>query len=218
MKNSQGLALLLTLAVFCLLGTSRALAADPQRLSFTKVFPGSSPAYVSITVERTGTVAYKEALDEDPETFQLEEDFTATIFDLAEKLNHFKNPLESGLKVANMGQKTLRWESGAEKHEAKFNYSLDENARLLQDWFERIGESERLFATLRRAARYDKLGVNDAVLKIEIALNQKRLVGVEQFLPLLDRVAKNDTYLHMARDRAERLADTFRTTAKPKTP
>ena len=46
--------------------------------------------------------------------------------------------------------------------------------------------------------------------------DRKRLVGVERFLPLLDRVAKNDTYLHMARERAAALADVFRN-PKPKT-
>ena len=51
------------------------------------------------------------------------------IFDLADKLDHFKRPLESGLKVAKTGDKTFRWENGAEAGEAKFNYSLDENAK-----------------------------------------------------------------------------------------
>ena len=32
-----------------------------------------------------------------------------------------------------MGVKTFRWEDGAESSEAKFNYSLDENAKTLQD-------------------------------------------------------------------------------------
>ena len=34
------------------------------------------------------------------------------MFDLAEKLDQFKHPIESGLKVANMGTKTFRFEDG----------------------------------------------------------------------------------------------------------
>ena len=187
--------------------------ADLARVSYSKVFPGSEPAYMAVTVDQDGAVTYREAKDEEPETFKLEADAVKAIFDLAEKLDHFKRPLESGLKVAKTGDKTFRWESGTQLSEAKFNYSLDENARLLQDWFERISESERAMMNLRRAIRFDKLGVNDAVLRVDTAWSQKRLVGREQFLPLLDRVAKNESFINMARDRAGRLADTLRAAA-----
>ena len=187
-----------------------ALAADAPRVSYTKSFPGSDPAYMAITVDQDGATTYREAKDEDPETFKLEPDMVQAIFDLADKLDHFKRPLESGLKVARTGDKTFRWESGAETSEAKFNYSQDPNANLLQDWFERISESERAMMNLRRAIRFDKLGVNDAVLRVDTAWSQKRLVGREQFLPLLDRIAKNETFVNLARDRAARLADALR--------
>jgi hypothetical protein len=191
-------------------GAGLVLAADVPRVSYTKIFPGSDPAYMAIVVDQNGAVTYREAKDEEPETFKLEAEPLQAIFDLAEKLGHFKRPLESGLKVAKTGDKTFRWENGAESGEAKFNYSLDENAKLLQDWFERISESERALMNLRRAIRFDKLGVNDAVLRVDTAWSQKRLLGHAQFLPLLDRVAKNEGFVNIARDRAARLADTLR--------
>jgi len=192
-----------------------ALGADQPRVTFTKVFPGSDPAYMATTVDKDGAVTYRETKDEEPETFKLEPDMVQAIFDLADKLDHFKRPLESGLKVARTGDKTFRWENGADVAEAKFNYSADENARLLQDWFERISETERAMMNLRRAIRFDKLGVNDAVLRVDTAWSQKRLVGREQFLPLLDRVAKNEGFVNLARDRAARLAGELRA-ANPK--
>lgn len=193
-----------------LLAAASALAGAP-RIVYTKSFPGSMPAYVWISVEKDGSATYKEA-DDDPNPVKLQLDArdAAAIFDLADKLEHFEQPLESGLKVANMGIKTFRWEDGSEKREVKFNYSLDENARLLQDWFEKITETEQRFFTLERAVKYDKLGVNDALLQLHILWDQKRVVAPQQFLPLLDRVAKNDSYLHMARERAALLADAFR--------
>ena len=187
-----------------------AAAADVPRISYTKIFPGSDPAYMATTIDRNGAVTYRETKDEEPEMFQMEADAVKAIFDLAEKLDHFKKPLESGLKVAKTGDKTFRWENGAETNEAKFNYSLDENAKTLQDWFERVSESERALMLLRRNIRFDKLGVNDAVLRVDAAWSQKRLVGREQFLPLLDRVAKNETFINLARERAARLATTMR--------
>jgi len=185
-------------------------AADVPRISYTKIFPGSDPAYMATTIDRNGAVTYRETKDEEPEMFQMEADAVKAVFDLADKLDHFKRPLESGLKVAKTGDKTFRWENGAEASETKFNYSLDENAKTLQDWFERISESERALMLLRRNIRFDKLGVNDAVLRIDAAWTQKRLVGREQFLPLLDRVAKNETFINLARERAARLATTMR--------
>ncbi len=191
-----------------------ACAADTPRVAFTKSFPGSDPAYMAVTVDKDGAVTYREAKDEDPETFKLEAEMVNEIFSLADKLDRFKRPLESGLKVAKTGDKTFRWEDGPETREVKFNYSTDESARLLQDWFERISESERAMMNLRRAIRFDKLGVNDAVLRIDTAWSQKRLVGREQFLPLLDRVAKNETFVNLARDRAAHLAEALRAAGK----
>lgn len=58
--------------------------------------------------------------------------------------------------------------------------------------------------------KYDKLGVQDALILVEAASDEKRLVTPEQFLPLLDRIVKNDSYLHMARERAAAFADQIR--------
>jgi hypothetical protein len=190
-------------------------AQSGSRIVYTKSFPGSVPAYIAISVDSSGATVYNESKDEDnAEKLQLERDVTNSIFELAAKLDHFKRPLESGLKVANMGAKTYRWESGAEAHETTFNYSQDENARLLQDWFERITESERAYLELDRATKHDRLGVHQAMLQIVSLWENKRLVGTEHMLPLLDRVAKNEAFINMARERAAAVAAAIR--AKPK--
>jgi hypothetical protein len=190
-------------------------AQSNSRILYTKSFPGSVPAYVAITVESTGATIYNESKDEDDAIkLNLERDVTSSIFDLAAKLDHFKRQLESGLKVANLGAKTYRWENGAEAFQTTFNYSQDESARLLQDWFERITESERAYLELDRATKHDKLGVHQAMLQIVSLWENKRLVGTEQMLPLLDRVAKNEAFINMARDRAAAVAAAIR--ARPK--
>jgi hypothetical protein len=114
-----------------------------------------------------------------------------------------------------MGVKTLRWETGDEKTEVKFNYSLDESAKILWDGFERITESERLLIVLRRAMRHDKLGVNDAVMNVQESWDRKRLAAADQFLPLLDQIARNDVFMHMSRERAAQIAEAIRATMKP---
>jgi hypothetical protein len=189
--------------------------ADGPRLSYSRAFPGANPPWFEITVEKTGAAQYKEdPKDEDPLKFQLTSSESSQIFELAGKLDHFSRKLESGLKVANMGMKTLRYEADGHVSEAKFNYSENPDARALADAFESIAATERSLMVLDRAVRFDKLGVQEAILKIEILRDQKRLIAADQFLPLLDRVVKNENFLHMARERAAGLADWIR--AQPK--
>jgi hypothetical protein len=185
-----------------------------ETVFYSKHFPGSVPAYVSVEVSRDGSAVYKEAPDDDnPVEFKMSASEIEQIFSLADKLEHFKRPLESGLKVARMGEKTFRFVDGDEKHEVKFNFSLDPDARSLADHFERVTETQQLLFLLEKSVRFDKLGVNNALLQVEAAWDRKRIVGPERFLPLLDRVAKNGSYLNMARERASALAQAFRNPA-----
>jgi hypothetical protein len=173
----------------------------------SKSFPGSVPAYSEVRIDADGNVEYREdPKDEDPLKFQISADDRKTIWELVQKLDHFKRPLESGLKVAHMGDKTFRWE----KTEVTFNYSQDEDAKALLEWYENICETERDFIALETAAKYDKLGVENALLQLEISLDKKHLVAPKQMLPMLDRIAKNEGFLHMARSRAANMADWIR--------
>ncbi|HVW08354.1 MAG TPA: hypothetical protein VHC90_07215 [Bryobacteraceae bacterium] len=190
------------------------LAQAAPRLVFMKSFPGSVPPYVEISVEKDGSVVYKEAPDDNnPISIHLAQTDADAMFALADKLNHFAGPLEANAKVAFMGKKTFRYEdpAGTEKpHQAEFNYSADPNAQALLDWFERIGESERDYIELERTVKYDKLGVQNALLQMQETHNQNRLIAPQQFLPLLDRVVKNESYMNIARERAAAFAQEFR--------
>jgi len=166
---------------------------------------------VAITVERDGQVTYQEAKDDDnPIHIQLDSSMAQELFDLAEKLGRFQRPIESGLKIANLGTKTFRFEEGAEHHEVQFNYSEDTNAQALLDHFERITETEQHFVNIDRTAHFEKLGVNDVLLQMQVTWEHNRLVAPEQFLPLLDRIAKNESYLHISRERAAAIAEAIR--------
>ena len=187
---------------------------DGPRLFFSRSFPGSVPAYMQVTLDRNGGAEYREAADDDqPLKFRLPESDTEELFGLAGKLDNFSRPLESPVKVAFMGTKTFRFEDGERRSEVKFNYTEDASARLLLSWFERMVESAGLRIELERAAKYDHLGVVKAVLQLQESMENKRVVAPEQFLPMLDRIARNETYMHTARERAAELADAIR---KPK--
>lgn len=187
------------------------LAGDAPKLFYSREFPGSMPPYIQVVVDQTGAAEYREAVDDNlPLKFQLSDMDSKTVFDLAEKLDHFKAPLEAPIKVAFMGTKTFRWTDGDQKSEVKFNYTADANGQALLDWFERMAESAQHRIDVERAAKYDHLGVFKALLQLEAAMEAGRVVSPGQYLPVLDRIVKNENYMHTARARASEIEEMIR--------
>jgi hypothetical protein len=191
-------------------------AGDAARLVLIKSFPNSVPAYTQVVLDRAGNAEYREAVDDDlPLKFKLTESEAQEIFGLVDKLDRFQRPLESQLKVAFMGTKTFRYEDGDKSSEVKFNYSEDPTAQALLDWFERMAESAQRRIDLERTAKYDRLGVFKSLSQLEEALGRKRLVAADQYLPMLDRISKNESYMHTARARAAEIAEAIRGAKQP---
>jgi hypothetical protein len=192
-----------------------AISLGAQTLTFTKEFPGSKPAYVFVSVSKKGALEYKEAPNDDqPVDAQLPDKDAALLFDMAARLNYFSDPLESGLKVANTGKKTFRYDDGQGKITEKiFNYSTNPVAQQLLDRFENIAATERAYIMLDQTSRFDKLGVNDALAQIESLWLARQLVAPLQFIALFNKVASHESYMHLARDRAARLRDEFKAAA-----
>ncbi len=194
------------LLAFCI-----AAAAAVPKLTYTKDFPGSDPAWLSVAVDRSGALEYKESpKDNQPVQAHLSQTDAQALFSMAEKLNYFKSPLESGLKVANTGKKTFRYESetGAPT-QVTFNYSINVTAQQLLDRFEQIAATERAYLDLDRTVHYDPLGVNDALAQIEALWLNKQLAVPQQFVPLFTRIATHQSFMHLVRARAARLKDEF---------
>lgn len=192
-----------------------AISLGAQTLTFTKEFPGSKPAYTYISLAKNGKFEYKEAPnDPQPLDAQLPDKDAAQLFDMASQLDYFHSPLESGLKVANTGKKTFRYDDGQGKiTETVFNYSVNPIAQRLLDRFENVAATERAYIMLDETSRFDKLGVNDALAQIEALWLNKQLAAPLQFLPLLHKVASHESYMHLARERAARLNDEFKASA-----
>jgi hypothetical protein len=195
-------------ALFVLTCGPSALFSQTARLTFIKEFPNSQPAYVYITVDKSGHVEYKEAAEDKPIVAALKPTEAEKAFSLAEQAGWFKTPIESGLKVANMGKKTFRYEpeSGAAS-ESVFNYSTQVPVQQLLTWFENLSSTEQAWMDLDRTVHFDHLGVNDALAQVESLWLRKELMAPEQFLPLLKRIIKQESIMHLARDRAARLKD-----------
>jgi hypothetical protein len=194
-----------------LLAIASCVGAAPAKLTFTKSFPGSVPAYVSLQIDKSGALVYKEAIaDEQPIKAQIPESDVTVLFDLAQHLEFFKSPIESGLKVANTGKKTFRYEGEDGKAtEVIFNYSTIEAAQQLLDRFENIAATERAWIDLDRTVHFDHLGINDSLAQVESLWLAKQLMAPAQFIPLLNRIISRESIMHLARERAARLKDEF---------
>ncbi len=184
--------------------------AQEGTIFYSKSFPKSKPEYMEIVLQASGEAIYKESAEDDqPVKFKLMPDEVQAVWGLAAKVDFFQKKLESGLPVARMGEKSYRYTNGAVKHEVSFNYSQDLDAQALQDWFEKMVETVNLYFDLERTVKFERLGVDKALLHLEAAWDKKRLVAFELYYPLLNRVAKNDSYLNMARERAARMLAMF---------
>lgn len=179
---------------------------DAERITYKKHFAGSNPEFQSVTLVRSGEATYKQSEDDpDPVNFQIPGKVVVQIFDLAKELRNFATPLESGLNIAKMGEKTFRYD-GPESHSQTFNYTTDITAQKLLDLFEKVAESQRLFLRLEYSLRFDRLGVNDALLAIDSARHRERLIGADHLLPLLDEIINSKRYMNISRNRADAIA------------
>jgi len=190
-----------------------ALAASPT-ITFRKVFKQSYPEFIEIKVTEDGSSTYDiRQMDEQPNPtpFEVSHALVEKIFRLAHDLHDFNGvELDVHRKIANLGQKTFRYENGAETHEVTFNYTLDNTANQLLDVFEGLGREEVDLDSLQRTMKHDRLGVNDALIRVETDYNGKLLPQPELLLPLLDQLAADEKYVDIARDRARALAARIR--------
>jgi hypothetical protein len=118
------------------------------------------------------------------------------IFELAAALKNFAiSDLDVQKRIANLGQKTFRYERDSETHETTFNYTLDGSANQLMQIFEGLARQQGDLVTLQRRVKYDRLGVNDALRQFESDLEHRLLPEPERVVPVLDQIAEDSRFM-----------------------
>ena len=201
-------------AIFGMASFAMAAFAEPVFI-YKRVFKESVPEYIEIKVpEGSGNPTFEiRQLDEEPgaTAFEVSPALRSKIFGLVDQLNHFKGvDLDVHRKIANLGEKTFRWESGAESFEVKFNYTLNAPAVQLLQICEGLARQQELLELLQRRMKYDRLGVNDALMQFETDLNKGVFPEPQRGLPLLDQIAGDSRFVEIARQRARALAERIR--------
>ena len=191
-----------------------ARADDTATLTFRKVFKSSYPEYVEIRVNERGAATFDiRQLDEppNPQPFQVSPPLAAKMLALAAQLHNFRDlQLDVHRRIANLGQKTFRYERGSEAYETTFNYTVSPTANQLLEIFEGLSRQQEDFETLERTLRYDRLGVNDALLHFESDLDHKLIPEPGGLLGVLDQIAADSRVIEIARGRGRALAERIR--------
>ena len=207
---------------FCLLGAlcvsaagsvfaQAASGASGATLIYRKIFKSSSPEFMEIKVWRNGAGQYDiRQLDDqaEPQPFEVHPALAAKLFEMAATLKNFDGvDLDVKRRLANLGAKTLRVEDGSRASEVTYNYTLNPTAQQLQVIFEGLGRQQEHANLLQHRLRFDRLGVNDALLKFEVDLNRKAIPEPERLLPILEQIAADTRVVEIARHRARAIAE-----------
>jgi len=194
-------------------------AAGDAVVSFRKVFKGSVPEFVEIRIGQSGKCTYDiRQLNEtaDAEEFDVTPALREKIFSLAAELNNFKDQdIDVHRKIANLGEKTLRYEKDGLVNETKFNYTLNNAGGQLMQIFEGLARQQDHLQTLRRTMRYDRLGVNDALVNLQEDFDNKLLPEPEVLLPVLEQIGNDSRIVEIARTRARAIAAKIRGVKAP---
>lgn len=192
-----------------------AAAGDAPRVTFRRLFKSSTPELIEITVPEGSEPATYEIrqLDDDPGSnpFEISGALRSRIFSLAGELNHFQGQdLDVHRKIANLGEKTFRWQQGAVVYETKFNYTLNAPATQLLQIFEGLARQQEHLELLSRRMKYDRLGINDALMDCDTDFSRGLLPEPQALLPVLDQIAADSHVVDIARQRARTLAERIR--------
>lgn len=181
-------------------------AHSPDKLTYIKVMKGSVPEYQEIIVDANGVGSYdgrKLSESPRPRSLKLSAATTQMLFGLAHSLGDFRSiQLESHKKVANLGLKTFIYEHDGRQNKVQFNYTLNRKAQELMNLFEGVATVEQHIGALEFSAKYDRLGLPRELTQIEIDLNNDALVDPELMVPILQKIADNSEFLHIAQMRA----------------
>lgn len=147
----------------------------------------------------------------DPAAFEVSPPLAQRLFELAAQLKHFNGvQLDIKRRIANLGQKTFRYEGPEGAFEATFNYTVNPVASQLHQLFEGLARQQDHLTNLQRRLRFDRLGVNDALLQFEADLNRKMIPEPEVLLPVLEQIAADSRVLEISRTRARALVERIR--------
>lgn len=192
-------------------------APSVPAVTFTQAFPRATPAYFSLRIDSAGHAAYESRREEgepgQPELgqpsrveFVVSEATARRVLDLAQSLNYFQGDWDfKKHRIADTGRKTLIYSDSSRNHQTTYNWSENAAIQELTDIFQGISNTEEAAIELERLHRYDRLGLNHQLERMEEMAKGGWLRELQVIAPLLEKLANDREIMHIARQRAQHL-------------
>ena len=202
---------------FLLLALGISLPAQAQTVvSFTLDFPGSEPSHYQIAVSSNGHSTYdsdgKLSPDSEGDPFHLDfsvsSDTSRRIFDLAERAHYFQQDVDSKKKnLASTGVKTLTYKDAGRSARVTYNYSPVVPVQQLTQLFQSLSTTLEFGRRLEYYHQYQKLALDEELKRMEDLANQNDLQELAAVVPILQRIANDQSVINPVRARALRLIE-----------
>lgn len=192
-------------------------ASELPSVTFTQAFPRAEPAYFSLRIDSARHASYESRREEgepgQPELgepyrvqFVISQATTRRIFALAESLRYFQGDWDfKKHRIADTGRKTLLYSDSTRSHQTTYNWSENRAVQELTDIFQGISNTQEAAYDLDRLRRYDRLGLNRQLQRMEELAKNGWLRELQVIAPLLEKLANDREIMHIARQRAQRL-------------
>lgn len=192
--------------------TSVAPEETPPIIRFTQAWPQATPPFYVIAMDGSGRTTYNSSpSNSEPGNpydlkFVISGQTRAKIFDLAKQLNFFQGDFDyRKSRIAFTGTKTLKFQNGKEEHETSYNWSDNLAMQDITKIFQNISETIELGRVMADKYRFDKLGVDAEMRKLEQATKDERTAELQAIQPILLKIAKDPGMMNITRRRAELL-------------
>lgn len=183
---------------------------EPPIIVFSQEWPDATPSFFSVAITSTGTVTYRSTPPKGSEGVPYNLEFTASdatrtrIFELAKRLNFFRGNFDyTKARIAFTGTKTLRYHNGEEEVVTQYNWSDNPDIQQITKIFQDISDTIELGRMIQEKYRYDKLGVDEEVRKLEQASKDDRVAELQAIQPILSKIASDPSMMNITRRRAE---------------
>jgi hypothetical protein len=190
-------------------------AAEPATVTFTLDFPGSDPDHYSISVQSNGQGRYecsaKLSADSDEREaynmdFDVSEATRVQIFELTARAHYFTGKIDSGSrKIAFTGAKKLAYKDKLREITAAYNYSPQLPVQQLTTLFQSVGATLEFGRRLAYYHRYQKLGLDDELKRMEDQARSGNLIELQAAKPVLQEIYDDSSVMNVVRARAQRI-------------
>jgi hypothetical protein len=189
--------------------------ASLPAVSFVFDHPQMEVPHYEFQIDAMGKGTYKSKAKADEQSgpaetlnreFNISPEAQSRIFDLAKEANYFDGKFDfTKTKIAFTGTKILSYSDQTRNGSTTYNWTENKAITELTRIFQGMSATLEAEPRLRHLRRFDKLGLNAELARLEQAANSGFLTQIGLIGDCLQEIAHDGSVMGMARKRAEHL-------------